>query len=146
MRYCVVFLFWIFLDWLFTNTFMFHMLGRTEVRWRPGQAEPELFQKQIYCIEEITCDVVGTFRRPPQWIGARSIVPPLPPSLRPCSHDNKRCFHVSYRPLIIKLIIIPQQLIKLSLARCPMQNVLYYPSQKQYYKKIAFHEQNNSFR
>jgi len=26
--------------------------------------EPEVFRKQIYCIEENTCDLVGTFRRP----------------------------------------------------------------------------------
>ena len=26
--------------------------------------EPELFRKQIYCIEESTCDIVGTFRCP----------------------------------------------------------------------------------
>ena len=28
--------------------------------------EPELFRKQIYCIEESTCEIVGTFRRLPQ--------------------------------------------------------------------------------
>jgi len=28
--------------------------------------EPEVFRKQIYCIEESTCDIVGTFRRPMQ--------------------------------------------------------------------------------
>ena len=28
--------------------------------------EPEVFPKQIYCIEEGTCDIVGTFRRPPK--------------------------------------------------------------------------------
>ena len=26
--------------------------------------ELELFRKQIYCIEESTCDIFGTFRRP----------------------------------------------------------------------------------
>jgi len=26
--------------------------------------EPEVFQKQMYCIKESTCDIVGTFRRP----------------------------------------------------------------------------------
>jgi len=30
--------------------------------------EPEVFRKQIYCIEESTCDTVGFF-------GARGIVP-----------------------------------------------------------------------
>jgi len=32
--------------------------------------ESEVFQKQMYCIEEGTCDIVGTFRRPPQSFGA----------------------------------------------------------------------------
>jgi len=50
--------------------------------------EPEFFRKQmyivlkqIYCVEvyKSTCDIVGTFRRPPQWFGSRGIVPPLPP-------------------------------------------------------------------
>jgi len=27
--------------------------------------EPEVFRKQMYCIEESTCDLVGTFQRPP---------------------------------------------------------------------------------
>ena len=26
--------------------------------------EPELFRKQIYCIEESACDIFGIFRRP----------------------------------------------------------------------------------
>jgi len=26
--------------------------------------EPGLFRKQIYCIEENTCNIFGTFRRP----------------------------------------------------------------------------------
>jgi len=33
--------------------------------WRPT-VEPELLRKQIYCIEENTCDIGGTFRRLPQ--------------------------------------------------------------------------------
>jgi len=28
--------------------------------------EPEVFRKQMYCIDESTCDIVGIFRRPPQ--------------------------------------------------------------------------------
>jgi len=32
--------------------------------------EPEVLRKQRYCIEESTCDIVGTSRRPPQWFGA----------------------------------------------------------------------------
>ena len=44
--------------------------------------EPEVFWKQMYCIEESTCDIVGTFRRPSQSFGARGIVSPL---LRSCA-------------------------------------------------------------
>jgi len=43
--------------------------GRNEVKWCPGKKqvwhptfEPGVFQEQIYCIEKITCDIVGTFR------------------------------------------------------------------------------------
>jgi len=49
--------------------------------------EPEVFQKQMYCVEESTCDIVGPFRRPSSdlaplyWLGARGI---SPPSLRLC--------------------------------------------------------------
>jgi len=28
--------------------------------------ETEVFRKQVYCIEESTCDIIGTFWRPPQ--------------------------------------------------------------------------------
>jgi len=46
--------------------------GANEFRWRPGKEtslappmfEPEVFRKQMYCIEESTCNIVGTFRRP----------------------------------------------------------------------------------
>jgi len=42
--------------------------------------EPEVFRKQMYCIEETTtCDIVRTFRRLPQWFGARVTVSPCPP-------------------------------------------------------------------
>ena len=42
--------------------------------------EPEVFRKYMYCIEESTCDIVGTFRRPPQCFGTREL---CPHSLRP---------------------------------------------------------------
>jgi len=53
--------------------------------------ELEIFQKQMYCFEESICEIAGTFRRPPQSLGAPivirngalEIVPPCPPSLRP---------------------------------------------------------------
>jgi len=59
--------------------------------------EPEVFRKQIYCIEEST-DIVGTFRRPrshsvpPVEIRRPGNCAPLahPPSLRPCSYAKGR--------------------------------------------------------
>jgi len=33
--------------------------------------EPEIFRKHISCIEESTCDIVGTFRHPSQSFGAQ---------------------------------------------------------------------------
>ena len=32
--------------------------------------EFEVVRKQIYCVEESTCDIVGTFQDPPQSFGA----------------------------------------------------------------------------
>jgi len=52
--------------------------------------EPEVFRKYMYCIEDSTCDIVVTFRRPPQSFGApRSysahgeLCPPYPLSYAP---------------------------------------------------------------
>jgi len=50
--------------------------------------EPDVFRKQMYSTEENTCDIVGTFRRLPQWFGTRGNVPPYTPSLRPWPHLN----------------------------------------------------------
>jgi len=36
--------------------------------------EPEVFRKQMYCIEESICVIVGTFRRPPQWFVAPIVI------------------------------------------------------------------------
>jgi len=51
--------------------------GRNKVKWLPGQetslGPPRsnlIFRKQIYCIEECTRDIAGTFRRLPQSFGA----------------------------------------------------------------------------
>jgi len=50
--------------------------------------EPEVFRKQMYSIEESTCDTVATFRHPPQsssdpavvqWLGTRESVTSLSP-------------------------------------------------------------------
>jgi len=50
--------------------------------------EPEVFRKQMYCIEKSTCDIVGTYWHSPQTfstpilIRRRENCSPLPPSLR----------------------------------------------------------------
>jgi len=36
--------------------------------------EPEFYRKQIYCIEESTCDIVGTFRCSQQSFGAPAVI------------------------------------------------------------------------
>jgi len=40
--------------------------------------ETEFFRKQIYCIKESTCDIVGIFRRLLQPFDDQGIAPPLP--------------------------------------------------------------------
>ena len=47
--------------------------------------EPDVFQMQIDCIEESTCDILfGLFGSPPWWLGFWGIVlPSPPPSFRP---------------------------------------------------------------
>jgi len=36
--------------------------------------EPEVFPKQMHCIVESNCDIVGIFRRPPQSVGAPIVI------------------------------------------------------------------------
>ena len=50
-----------------------HIQRRSEVWWPGARSkfgkpmfETGVFRKQMYCIEESTCDIVGTFLRPPQ--------------------------------------------------------------------------------
>ena len=71
--------------WCESRAWKFVDQGCNETIWRPGQkansarplvepalpwpkfgapvVESEFFRRQIYCIEESTCDIVGTFRR-----------------------------------------------------------------------------------
>jgi len=39
--------------------------------------EPEVFRKQMYCIEESTCDIVETFRRTGNCVPLTPLVAPL---------------------------------------------------------------------
>ena len=62
-----------------------YLEGRNEVRWRPVQevslTPPCSTLKSSgskRAVEESTCNIVGTFRRPPQWFGSRGIGPSLP--------------------------------------------------------------------
>jgi len=36
--------------------------------------EPDIFRKQIHCIEESACVFVGTFRRPPQHLAKSTVI------------------------------------------------------------------------
>jgi len=49
--------------------------------------EPEVFRKQMYCIEESTCDNVGTFRRSHSDLAPGELFPPCLPSLRRSTPD-----------------------------------------------------------
>ena len=52
--------------------------GKMQV-WRP-RFEPEVFRKQMYCVEECTCDIVGIFwlpgnhSTPPQYFSAPRVI------------------------------------------------------------------------
>jgi len=48
--------------------------------------EPEVFRKQMYCIEEITCDIIGTFRR----LGNGNCATLAPPRYAPAPNQPKR--------------------------------------------------------
>jgi len=47
--------------------------------------EPEAFRKQMYCIEESTCEIVGTFWRPRSHSAPGELRPPCPPRYAPDS-------------------------------------------------------------
>ena len=59
------------------------MAPGTRSKFGAPMFEPEVFRKQIYCIEESSCDIVGTFRRPLQWFDLRGIVSPCSPIVTP---------------------------------------------------------------
>jgi len=49
--------------------------------------EPDVFRKQMYCIEESTWEIVRTFRCPRSDSASGEFCPPL---LRPCSGESLR--------------------------------------------------------
>jgi len=46
------------------------MVPGTGSKFGAPMFEPDVFRKQIFCIETSTGDIVGTFRRPPKLFGA----------------------------------------------------------------------------
>ena len=78
--------------------------GKKQV-WRPHIRFWGLYRKQIHCIAESTCDIVGTFQGPPKSFGAAGSDSALgelcpcwpPPSLRPC-HVHKRNLKIRWCP------------------------------------------------
>jgi len=50
------------------------MWPRAKNKFGAPMCEPELFRKQMYSIEESTCDIFGTFQHPPQSFGAPIII------------------------------------------------------------------------
>jgi len=67
----------------------------------PPMFEPEVFQKQMYSIEESTCDIVGPLRRPTQWFRAPVVIrrpgnfPSFAPLITPLPHAFTNCKAVS---------------------------------------------------
>jgi len=56
--------------------------------------EYEVFRKQMYCDEESSWDIVGTFRPSPQSFGAREIFPLYPPRYAPGLHRRILTSHI----------------------------------------------------
>jgi len=56
--------------------------------------EPEIFRRQVYCIEESTCDIVATFRQSSQSFGSPTVIgrpvncDPLGPPLTPLHNTH----------------------------------------------------------
>ena len=78
--------------------------------------EPEVFRKEIYCIEESTCDIVGTFRRPQQTFGALhsdlapgELFPLYPRRYAPESADYKWLKHVINREVYSQPVLVVQK-------------------------------------
>ena len=59
--------------------------------------EPEVFRKQMYSIEEGTCDIFGTIRRP-------GIVPACPPpyALAACGTESETAHKVQRQTLFVQ--------------------------------------------
>ena len=50
------------------------MASRARSKFGACMFKPVVFRKQVCCIEESTCDIVGTFRRPHQRFGVLVVI------------------------------------------------------------------------
>ena len=86
--------------------------GHNEVRWRPGQEaslapptfEPEVFRKQMHCVDKSSCDIIGIFRRPRSDLASGELRPPCPPRYAPaCSTTTETRTTVKYKVFPISM-------------------------------------------
>jgi len=70
------------------------MAPRARSKFAAPKFEPEVFRKQMYCIEASTCDIVGTFRQSLRLFGAPIVI------RRP-----KNCSPLA--PLVTPLVLAP---------------------------------------
>jgi len=68
--------------------------------------ELEVFRKQIYCIEEGICDILGTFWRPQNNSAPGELFPLVPPSLRPWTQSNQSAkgFHRKWIHVTVRIV------------------------------------------
>jgi len=66
---------------------------------------PEAFRKQMYCIEESTCDIVRTFRHPYSDSAPGELLPLALPLLRPCVCDSGNSIELEelHRAFVVQL-------------------------------------------
>jgi len=81
--------------------------------------EPEIFRKQMYCIEESICDIVGTFWYPPQSFGTLESVPPLPLLVTSLElHEVEQCHSKCILLIFVLELLLQQQICFLCTCNC----------------------------
>jgi len=71
--------------------------------------EFEVFRKQMYCIEESTCDIVGAFRRPHSNSAPGELSLPFPPSCYAPDRNRRDKTHFSgfgLPPIVVKYVFL----------------------------------------
>ena len=74
--------------------------------------EPKVFRKQMYCVEESTCDIVGTFPGAPTLIWRPGIVLPFPPLVLPLPSNTYKSTHLTRNRMTLmrhKMTLIRQK-------------------------------------